>query len=46
MLSSFSILDDNMTTEIFKELATTKKTNEMTSEQVLFWTRRIKTQRD
>ena len=34
-----------MTTEILRELTAIKKTNEITSEQVLSWARRVKVKR-
>ena len=37
--------DDNIMTEIIRELTTIEKTNEITSEQILAWTRRVEAQR-
>ena len=36
---------DNMLTEIIRELATIKKANEIASQQVLTWARRVEAQR-
>ena len=38
-------INDDMMTEIIRELSVIKKTNEKTSEQVLSWTRRVEEQR-